>query len=82
MIEPHLSSEQRRVLRLLSDAEPRGVTETQWADHGLGGELLSDLVVAGLAMMAGETVRTDGDPIEVVTVRITTAGRKAIEGAA
>jgi len=80
MTEPHLSSEQRRVLQLLSDAEPRGITETLWPVHGFSGELLSGLVLAGLATMAGETLRTEGDIIEVVLVRITDAGRTALEG--
>lgn len=79
MTEPNLSSEQRQVLRLLSDAEPRGITETQWVDHGLSGELLSGLVVAGLATMAGETVRIGGRAIEVVRVRITAVGRDVLD---
>ncbi len=80
MTEPHLSSEQRRVLRLLSDAEPRGITETLWAAHGFSAEMLSGLVLAGLATMAGQTVRAEGRTIEVVLVRITDAGRTALEG--
>jgi hypothetical protein len=52
MTESHLSSEQRRVLQLLSDAEPRGIMETQWTDHGLSGEMVFGLVAAGLATMA------------------------------
>ncbi len=79
MTEPHLSSEQRRVLRLLSDAEPRGITETLWADHEFSAELLSGLVLAGLATMVGETVRAGGRMIEVVLVRITDAGRTALD---
>jgi len=79
MTEPHLSSEQRRVLRLLSDAEPRGIEETLWAVHGLSAEMLSGLVLAGLATMTGETVRTAGDAIEVVLVRITDAGCATLE---
>jgi len=78
MTEPHLTSVQRRVLRLLSDAEPRGVTESQWADHDLSGELLSGLVVARLATMVGETVRIGGRAIEIVRVRITEVGREAL----
>ena len=80
MTEAHLNSEQLRVLRLLSDAEPGGVAETLWAAHGLSGELLSSLVLAGLATMEGDTVRTDGDPIEAVLVRITTAGGRRSRG--
>jgi hypothetical protein len=78
MTEGHLTPEQCRVLQLLSDVEPRGITDTQWAAHRLSGELLSGLVVAGLATMAGETVRIGGRTIEVVRVRITQAGREAL----
>ena len=79
MIEPNLSSEQRRVLQLLSDAEPHGITETLWVAHEFSGELLSGLVEAGLATMTGETVRAEEGEIEVVRVRITEAGQRAIE---
>ena len=78
--EPHLSSEQRRVLRLLFDAEPGGITEALWTTHGFSAELLSGLVLTGLATMAGDTVRDGSRTIEVVLVRITEAGRKALEG--
>jgi len=80
MTEPRLSAEQRRALRLLSDAGPRGIAETLWAAHELSGELLFGLALAGLATIAGETLRTSGSPIEVVLVRITDAGRQALEG--
>ena len=40
----------------------------------------SGVVVAGLATMAGEMARAGGCTIEVVLVRITDAGRKALEG--
>jgi hypothetical protein len=78
MTESRLTAGQRSVLQSLSDAEPRGITETQWADHGFSGELLSDLVVAGLATMAGETVRIQDRAIEIIRVRITAAGRRAL----
>ena len=79
MTEPHLSSEQRRVLRLLSDAEPHGIAEALWAAHEFSAELLSDLVMGGLATMTGETLQAGGRAIEVVRVRITEAGQRAIE---
>lgn len=78
MTEPRLTAEQRHVLQSLSDA-PRGITETRWADHGFSGELLSSLVVAGLATMAGDTVRIEDRAIEIVRVRITAAGRDALD---
>jgi hypothetical protein len=80
MTEPHLSSEQRLVLRLLFDAEPHGITEELWTAHGFSAEVLSGLVLAGLATMTGDTVRAGSRTIEVVLVRITEAGHKALEG--
>jgi hypothetical protein len=79
MTEPDLSSEQRRVLQLLLDAAPRGIPEALWTAHGFSAELLSGLVLTGLATMAGDTVRVGGCAVEVVLVRITEAGCEALE---
>ena len=48
--------------------------------YGFGGDLIPDLVRNGLATMRSESVQAGGRRIEVRHVRITDAGRRAIEG--
>lgn len=75
----HLGGEQRRALELLAGAQ-RGLTEATLLRHGLAFAVLTGLVRNGLAAMAAETVTADGRTIEVVRVRITAAGWRALEG--
>ncbi len=77
MAARHLTSEQLRVLRLLSDAEPHGITEALWAEHDFSAELLSSLVMTGAATMAGDTALDGDSRIEVMQLRITEAGQRA-----
>jgi hypothetical protein len=74
-----ISTEQRRALEMLADAEARGSTIEMLIENGFAPELLSDLVSDGLATMQGDTVKVGGRAIEVIRVRITDAGRSAIE---
>ena len=64
-------------LKLIADSRD-GITETVLATHGLAGDLLAGLVADGLATVASETVWAEGQPIEVVRVRISDAGRLAL----
>jgi hypothetical protein len=73
-----LSPDQRRALRLLDEAEPRGATEAVMLAHGFKGELLAGLVRDSLASMAAETITAGRKPIEVARLRITDAGRRAL----
>jgi hypothetical protein len=78
--ERHLSPEWRQALQLLVGS-PRGVTEDMLVlSHGFSRDMLAMLVLAGLATVVTETSRADGIPIKVERVRITDAGRRAIEG--
>jgi hypothetical protein len=74
-----ISTEQRRALEMLADAEARGSTIEMLIENGFAPELLSDLVSDGLATMQGDTVKVGGRAIEVIRVQITDAGRSAIE---
>jgi hypothetical protein len=75
--EPSLNSEQRQALALLA-VFPRGITEDQLAlAHGFDRSMIAGLVHEGLATAEREVVRT---PIEAVRIRITDAGRMALEG--
>ena len=48
--------------------------------HGISRRMLAGLVRTGLVAEEREVIKAGGKTIEVVRVRITEAGRKAIEG--
>jgi hypothetical protein len=75
-----LSQEQRRLLEMLNGAGPRGCPEALVLANGFNIELLTGLVRAGLATVATETVRAGDRTRAVANVKITDAGRRAIEG--
>jgi hypothetical protein len=76
-----LSREQRRALKMLADA-PRGISEEVLViAHGFSVEMLAGLVLAGLAAVVTETKTVHrGMTIDIERIRITTAGRRGIEG--
>jgi hypothetical protein len=76
-----LASYRRQALEILSGAGPSGYTTllAQMA-QGFTTDMLAGLVHDGLAPAATETVRAGGRAIEVTRVKITDAGRRAIEG--
>ena len=71
-----MTDEQRRTLWLLAGA-PDGCTESTLAAHGVTTETMGDLVREKLATVATEHVGR-GRPVQVVRLRITGAGRKAL----
>ena len=77
--KPHLGAEQRRALEVL-DLSQRGCSRPVWAAHGLTLSLLVNLVRDGLADVQVETLTAHGWTTEVVRIRITAAGRRALEG--
>jgi hypothetical protein len=71
--------EQRRALRLLASI-PFGATETiMLAHHGFKRRMLADLLHAGLATLERASANMDGKAIGARRVRITAAGRSALE---
>jgi len=78
MISP-LSAEQRRALVLLAGAGMNGVTEAIMLARGFTRAMLFLLVRKGHATARWELVRAGGKAIEVGRVRITAAGRRALE---
>jgi hypothetical protein len=74
MTGPRLTPERRRALELLASI-PYGVNE-ELLIHGQGfkRQTLVGLIRVGLA-----TAERDGKPVEVVRIRITNAGWRAIE---
>jgi hypothetical protein len=72
-----LSIRWRRALEIVADASADGITNTELMAQGFSAEMIAGLVLSGHVAMAG--VETAGDqPIKVVRIRITPAGRKAI----
>jgi hypothetical protein len=74
----HVTRDQLRALRLLADV-PRGIAESLMTAHGCSRELISDLMLFGLATVVTDTVRIGGETIEVELVMITDAGRRVLE---
>ena len=72
------NAERRRALELLA-ASRDGYTEAMMLAHGFTVELMVDLCIAGLAIATPERMVAGGRPVEVVRMKITEAGRKAIE---
>jgi hypothetical protein len=80
MTSPRLSAEQRRALHLLA-INPHSITEELFVHcHGLSRRLLARLVRRGFAQKRLEMMMVADRAVAVVRLRITDAGRKAIEG--
>lgn len=77
-----LNPHPRRTLELLDllAVSPRGATEALLVRaHGFNSDMIADLVRAGLATTEREIIKTGAMPADVVRIRITDAGRQAIE---
>ena len=77
-----LTEEQRRALELLSRSQGSGCTRLLWVAHGFRLATLVSLVRDGLADVQAEAVSEGSRTIEIVRIRMTGAGRTAIEGPA
>jgi hypothetical protein len=73
-----VSPDQRRALQLLADAGLSGCTESIMLAHGFKLAMLAELVSNCWAIAEPERVRAGGRSIEVVSVLITEAGRRAL----
>jgi hypothetical protein len=74
-----VGDEQRRALHLLASIS-FGATETiMLAQHGFKRRTLADLLHAGLATLERASVNTEGKALAAGRVRITVAGRSALE---
>ena len=71
-----LTDNQRRAIETLGSA-PHGLTEMTMFAQGFAANMLADLVLAELATVVTETVRTGG-PTKTERFMITDAGRRAI----
>jgi hypothetical protein len=69
--------EECRALKMIADSRD-GITEAVLATHGLAGDLLAGLARDGLATVTSEMMWAEGQPVEVVRVRISDARRRAL----
>ncbi len=74
-----LGARHRRVLKMLAEAA-HGRDVNALLARGFGFETMADLVRSGLATVRVEIVEAHDLAIEVARIRITDAGRRAIEG--
>jgi hypothetical protein len=73
-----LSPDQCRALELLG-SDPQGATDELLVFvYGFDSNMIADLVESGLAMAELENMKAGSRSIEVVRIRITGAGRKAL----
>jgi hypothetical protein len=84
MVAPHprnrrLSLKARQALELLA-VDPHGLAEALLLTYGFTRDLLAGLIDAGLATAQRQRVKVGGRTTEVVRIRITEAGRRALEG--
>jgi hypothetical protein len=68
----------RRALAMLAES-PDGCTEAIMPAHGFTIELMVDLCIAELAAATPERMVAGGRAVEVVRLRITDAGRRALD---
>jgi hypothetical protein len=73
-----ISSEQERALKLLASSRHDVNEELLIRGHGVSRGVLASLVRRRLAVTQREAVMAGGKAIEVVRLRITAAGRRAI----
>jgi hypothetical protein len=73
-----LSGKARRALELLVDRQ--GSTEAWMLDLGFTDRMLFLLAQAGLITIRHEIINAGAEPIDIGRVRITDAGRQALEG--
>jgi hypothetical protein len=73
-----LTPKARRALELLA-VDRRGLSETLLRTYGFTLKMLAGLIRAGLATAQRQTVKAGGQAINVIRIRITEAGRQAIE---
>jgi hypothetical protein len=71
------STDRRRALALLDSCED-GCTETFLTENRIASKVISDLIKAGLAIVKVETIETGVSMVELLKVRITSAGRAAL----
>ena len=74
----YVSATRNRVLRLLAE-HPNGCTGAVLLAHGFSLKLLNELIGAGLATASTERMMRGSKSVEILRVKITDAGRRALQ---
>jgi len=74
-----LSLKARQALELLA-VDQRGLAEALLLTYGFTRDLLAGLVYTGLTTAQRQAVKAGGKTIRVIRIRITEAGRRALDG--
>ena len=74
----YVSASRNRALRLLAE-HTNGCNGAVLLAHGFSLELLNELIGAGLATASTESMMRGNKPVEILRVRITEAGRRALQ---
>jgi hypothetical protein len=77
---PKINADQRRALELLAVAGLQDCSGATLLAHGVRIDVLAYLVRAGLVTAYREPTNPDQRQIDVARMRITKAGRRALEG--
>jgi hypothetical protein len=70
--------EWRGALKMLAGSPPEGVTDAALLARGFKSTVISGLVESGLATLVTERIWADGRRVEVMWLRLTPAGHKAL----
>ena len=74
----YVSATRTRALRLLAE-HPTGCTGAVLLAHGFSLELLNELIGAGLVTSGTESMMRGSKSVEILRVKITEAGRRALQ---
>jgi hypothetical protein len=74
-----LNDDRRRILQLLANTGPNGVTEAALIADETAAKMVAEFLRVGWATVAAERVRAAGKLIDERRYRITEAGRRAID---
>jgi hypothetical protein len=77
--KPRFSPEWRQALQLLARSPRGAIEDVLELGHGFSPEVLATIVLAGLATVVTETLGVEGATIKIERIRITDAGRRALE---
>jgi hypothetical protein len=79
MTRPSLTPERRRALELLASSRHGVNAALLIHGHGLSRRMLAGLVRANLVAAKREVIMAGGKTVEVIRLRITNDGRRALE---
>jgi hypothetical protein len=74
-----LNGEERRALGMLARLSAIGCSTSILLAHGFTSSLVAELITAGLATAKSERMRAGQRTVDVTRVRITDAGRAALQ---